>query len=70
MQAKPNEYPQCPGQFVRILYEKKRKTTHCYPKLDALGWCGTCNPEAKDPGQRGYCDPDGGIPFPGDDDGR
>ena len=57
---------------MRILYEKKRKTTHCYPKLDVvLGWCGTCNPEAKVPGERGYCDPgDGGIPFPGDNDGR
>ena len=51
----PDEYPQCPGESIKILYQRKKKSTHCYQKLNVHhGWCGTCDPDAEE-GQRGFC---------------
>ena len=53
--ANPREYPKCPGQSIKIVYEKKGKEIQCYAHADRThGWCGTCNPDAEE-GERGYC---------------
>ena len=53
--ANPHEYPKCPGQSIKIVYQKKTREIQCYAHSDkAHGWCGTCNPDAKR-GERGYC---------------
>ena len=51
----PQDYPKCPGESVRILYQKKKKSTNCYQKRNEdHGWCGTCNPNVEE-GGRGFC---------------
>lgn len=60
--ADPREYPKCPGQTIKIVYQKKTKETQCYAHLgQSRGWCGTCNPDAAR-GERGYC------PYTGSDE--
>ena len=50
----PKEYPKCPGESIRILYNRRRRVTNCYQRQNEHGWCGTCNSKSEE-GKRGHC---------------
>ena len=44
-----------PRDYKKILYSCFDSPNYDRPKN--IGWCGTCDPDAKGPGERGYCGP-------------
>ena len=55
LKTEPDKYPHCPGEAIKILYNNRKSSTHCYYKTPTKhGWCGTCKANTEE-GERGYC---------------